>query len=159
MESHSLLEAILMYVKFWELQLFENSKNPQFQLLLPDKQQLILGNRTSLFSFGQSGRGRPMTTSKVTHWSELFFCIRWIAPWSEDLCIPCCQIHKWVRLTAKSYFIQTFSYVIILMVLRENWTQILQKSNLRWPSHFQKRGPCPSKGKRILDFSFAVSAF
>lgn len=140
-----------MYEKFWELQLFENSKkNPHFQLLLPDKQQLILGNKTSLFFFSQPGRGRPMTTVKVTRWLELFFGIRWTAAWSEDLCIPCCQIHKWICLTVKSYFTQTFSYVIIFMFLRENWTHILPKSNLRWLSKFQKRGPLPpSKEKRI----------
>jgi len=108
----------------------------------------MLGNRTSLFFFSWSGRGRPMTTFKVTHWSELFSCIRWTAAWSEDLCIPCCQILQGVCLTVKSYLTQTFSYVIILMFLTENWTQIFQKSNLRWPSHFQRRRPHP-KEKRV----------
>lgn len=147
-----------MCVKFWELQLSENSKKTHFQLLIPDKHQLILGNRTSLFSFGQSGRGRPVTTFKVTRWSELFFCICWTAAWSEDLCIPCCQIHKRMCLTVKSYFTQTFSYVIILMFLKENWTQIFQKVQSQMAKSFPEEGT-PPKGKRILDFIFAVSAF
>lgn len=124
------------------------AKKSHFQLLLPDKQELILWNRTSLFSVVPLGRGRPMTTFKVTHWSELFSCIRRTAAWSEDLCIPRCQIHKWILLTVKSYFTQTFSYVTISVFSTEHWTQIFQNSSLRWPSNFQKSNtPLPHRKK------------
>lgn len=109
----------------------------------------MLWNRTSLFSVVPLGRGRPMTTFKVTHCSELFSCIRQTAAWS-DLCIPCCQIHKWILLTLKSYFTQTFSYVTISMFSTEHWTQMFQTSNLRWPSNFQKGNtPLPQRKKHF----------